>query len=306
MPTSFKGRDIISIAEFSKADILEVLKKAAALKKRPSPKLLEGFMMASCFFEPSTRTRLSFETAMQKLGGRVVGFADPNVTSAKKGETLYDSMKIISQYVDVIALRHPLDGAARRAAEASAKPVINGGDGANQHPTQTLIDLFTIQETQKKLENLSIALVGDLKYGRAVHSLGQALTHFNSRLYCVAPSALRLPDYILDELKASKIKFSMHEKIEEVINKVDIVYMTRIQEERFADHAEFEKVKDVYRLTAAMLKEVKPNLRVLHPLPRVNEIANDVDNTPYAYYFPQAENGLYIREAVLAMVLGKL
>ncbi len=306
MPSTFKGRDVISISEFTKPDILAVLKKAAQLKKQPQPKLLEGYVLGSCFFEPSTRTRLSFETAMQRLGGRVVGFADPSVTSTKKGETLYDSIRIVSQYTDVIAMRHPLDGAARRATEASDKPIINGGDGANQHPTQTLLDLFTIQETQKKLENLSIAFVGDLKYGRTVHSLAQALTHFNARIYCVAPKNLQMPDYILDELKANKIKFSLHEKMSDILPKVDILYLTRIQEERFPDRMEYEQVKNIYRLTAQDLHGIKKNLRILHPLPRVNELATDVDASPHAYYFEQAHNGLYVREAVLAMVLGKL
>lgn len=306
MPRTLKGRDIISIAELTKNEMLDVLKTATSLKKKPQLKLLDGYTMGSCFFEPSTRTRLSFESAMHHLGGSVVGFADPSVTSTKKGETLHDSIKIVSQYVDVIAMRHPLDGAARRAAEASDKPVINGGDGANQHPTQTLLDLFTIQETQKNLESLTIAFVGDLKYGRTVHSLAQALTHFNARVYCVAPPSLQMPGYILDAFKANKIRFSMHERLEEILDKVDILYMTRIQGERFPDQMEYEKVKDVYRLTKTMLAEVKPTMRVLHPLPRVNEIATDVDDTPYAYYFEQAQNGLYVRQAVLAMVLGKL
>ncbi len=302
---TFKNRDILSIKEFTKEEILHVLKVASALKKKPQPKLLDGYVLGSCFFEPSTRTRLSFETAMQRLGGKVIGFADPNVTSTKKGETLYDSIKIISQYADVIAMRHPLEGAARRAAEASEKPIINGGDGANQHPSQTFLDLLSIQETQKKLENLSIAFVGDLKYGRTVHSLAQALCHFNSRVYCVAPEMLQMPEYILDEFKLSRIKFSLHSELEPILPKVDILYMTRIQAERFGDPAEYEKVKNAYVLTAAMLKGVKSNLKILHPLPRVNEVAPDVDATPYAYYFQEAENGLYVREALFGLVLGK-
>ncbi|TAN33262.1 aspartate carbamoyltransferase [Patescibacteria group bacterium] len=306
MPNTLKGRDIISIAELSKPEILLVLKNAQELKKHPRPKLLEGLVMGSCFFEPSTRTRLSFETAMQKLGGRVIGFADPGVTSAKKGESLYDAIKIIGQYVDVIAMRHPLEGAARRAAEATDKPIINGGDGANQHPTQTLLDLFTIQECQKKLSNLHIAMVGDLKYGRTVHSLAQALTHFGARLYFVAPDSLQMPAYICDELKTKGVKFSMHKKMEEVIGKVDIFYMTRIQGERFADPMEYEKVKNSFVLKADMLKNAKPNLKILHPLPRVNEIETAIDKTKFAYYFQQAENGLYARQALLAMVLGKI
>lgn len=303
---NFKNRDIISISELSKAEILQALKLAYDLKKKPQPKLLEGKIMASCFFEPSTRTRLSFETAMEKLGGKVMGFADPGVTSAKKGETLYDAMRIIGQYADVIAMRHPYEGAARRAAEATDKPILNGGDGANQHPTQTLLDLFTIKECQKKLEGLRVALVGDLKYGRTTHSLAQALTHFNARLHFVAPESLQMPEYIREELKQNKIKFSLHKKIEEVINKVDILYMTRIQEERFADPMEYERVKNVYVLDAKMLAKAKTNLKIMHPLPRVNEIATDVDKTKYAYYFEQAENGLYVRQALLGLVLGKL
>jgi aspartate carbamoyltransferase catalytic subunit len=243
---------------------------------------------------------------MQRLGGRVVGFADPSVTSTKKGETLYDSIRIIGQYVDVIAMRHPLEGSARRASEATNKPILNGGDGANQHPTQTLLDLFTIEECQKKSDGLDIALVGDLKYGRTTHSLTQALAHFGAHLHFVAPNSLQMPDYICEELKAKNIKFSLHEKIEDVIDKVDVLYMTRIQGERFADQIEYQKIKHVFVLTAKMLENVRPNLSVLHPLPRVGEITADVDTTKHAYYFEQAENGLYVRQALLAMVLGKL
>jgi len=306
MPTMLKGRDIISINELTKAEILQVLKTAEALKKKNQPSLLNNHVMGSCFFEPSTRTRLSFETAMQRLGGRVIGFADPAVTSAKKGETLYDAIKIIGQYADVIAMRHPMEGAARRASEATDKPILNGGDGANQHPTQTLLDLFTIQECQKKLNGLQIALVGDLKYGRTVHSLAQALTHFDAKLYFVAPPSLQMPQYICDELKEKELKFSLHEKIEEVINKIDILYMTRIQGERFADPMDYEKVKNAFVLKLDMLEKVKPNLKIMHPLPRVNEIDIKIDKTKHAYYFEQAENGLYVRQALLAMVLGKL
>lgn len=306
MDNTLKGRDIISIKELSKKEILGIIQNAEKLKISPQPKLLNGYVMGSCFFEPSTRTRLSFETAMERLGGRVVGFADAGVTSAKKGESLYDSAKIIGQYVDVIAMRHPLEGAARRAAEATEVPIINGGDGANQHPSQTILDLFTIKESQKKLMNLNIAMVGDLKYGRTVHSLSQALTHFGARLYFVAPVSLQMPGYILEELKEKKIKFSLHERIEEVINKVDILYMTRIQKERFADQMDYEKVKDAFVLKIDMLKKAKPNLKILHPLPRINEIEPEIDKTKHAYYFEQAQNGLYARQALLSMVLGKL
>jgi len=303
---NFKGRDIISITDLSKAEILHVLKHAEGLKRKQQPKLLDTYVMGSCFFEPSTRTRLSFETAMQRLGGRVIGFADPGVTSAKKGETLYDTMVMVGQYADVIAMRSPIEGAARRAAEATDKPILNGGDGANQHPTQTLLDLFSILETQKKLDGLNIALVGDLKYGRTTHSLAQAMTNFKTRLYFVAPDMLQMPEYICDELKAKGLKYSMHQKIEDVIDKVDILYMTRIQGERFADPMDYERVKNVYVLRANMLGNAKSNLRIMHPLPRVNEIATDVDKTKHAYYFEQAENGMYVRQALLGLVLGKL
>lgn len=305
MPTKLKNRDIISIGELTKIEILSVLKYAKELKEKPQPKLLDGKVMGSCFFEPSTRTRLSFETAMQRLGGRVVGFADPAVTSAKKGETLYDSMKIIGQYVDVVAMRHPLEGAARRAAEATDKPILNGGDGANQHPTQTLLDLFTIQECQGKLNHLTVTMVGDLKYGRTVHSLAQAMIHFNPTFYFVAPDFLQMPGYILSELKKAGITYHLKETIGEVINKSDILYLTRIQKERFSDISEYDKAKDLYIMDTPLLTKVKSNLRIMHPLPRVNELKEAVDDTPYAYYFQQAENGLYVRQALLAMVLGK-
>ncbi|NQV12728.1 MAG: aspartate carbamoyltransferase [Parcubacteria group bacterium] len=303
---SFRDRDVISVKDLTKADIQKILQVAQQLKKKPRPELLKNKVMASLFFEPSTRTRLSFETAMERLGGRVVGFAEAGVSSSSKGESLYDAMKIVGQYVDVIAMRHPVEGSARRAAESTDKPVLNGGDGANQHPTQTLLDLFSIYETQKKLNGLEVAMVGDLKYGRTVHSLASALTHFGARLHFVAPEMLQMPSYILEELKAKKIKYSLHEEIDEVINKVDILYMTRIQKERFTDPLDYERAKDVYVLTKDHLAKVKKNLRVMHPLPRVNEIATEVDATPHAYYFEQAENGLYARQALLALVLGKI
>src|SRR3989338_9153095 len=304
--SNFKNRDIISIKELDETDILHVLKHAESLKKNPKHDLLGGQVMGSCFFEPSTRTRLSFETAMQRLGGRVVGFADPNMTSTSKGETVYDSIKIIGQYVDVIAMRHPLEGAARRAAEATDKPILNGGDGANQHPTQTLLDLFTIKECQNKLTGLKIAMVGDLRYGRTVHSLLQALKFFQPTLYFVAPNFLQMPDYLLRELDTAGIEYYCKDTIDEVIRQVDILYMTRIQKERFSDITEYEKAKSMYILDTPLLRGVKPNMRVLHPLPRVGEITSAVDNTPHAYYFQQAENGLYARQALLGLVLGKL
>jgi len=302
----FLGKDIISIKELSREQIITVLNHAKSLKQTPQPELLKHKVMASCFFEPSTRTRLSFETAMTRLGGGVMGFADAGVTSTKKKETLYDSMKIIGQYADVIAMRHPAEGAARRAAEATDKPILNGGDGANQHPTQTLLDLFTIQECQGTLDGLNIALIGDLKYGRTVHSLAQALIHFNPTLSFVAPESLQMPSYICEDLNAHNISYSFYERIEDVMSQADIIYMTRIQGERFPDKMEYERVKDVYVLTKDMLAPAKPSMRIMHPLPRVNELKEEIDPTPHAYYFEQAHNGLYVRQALLGLVLGAL
>ncbi len=303
---TFKGRDIISITNFSKEDILHILRVADQIKKTNPRRLLEGSLMGSCFFEPSTRTRLSFEAAMKRLGGDVIGFADSSTTSAKKGETLYDSIKIIGQYVDAIVIRHPVDGSARRASEATDKPVINGGDGSNQHPTQTLIDLYTIKESQKSLDELHIALVGDLKYGRTTHSLAQALSHFNLRLYFIAPPTLQIPTHIANYVKARQVKFSFHETLDAILPKLDILYMTRIQEERFSDSMEYNRVKDVFRLTKDQLRNCRSSMRILHPLPRVREIDTEIDVTPHAYYFQQAENGLLVRQAVLSLVLGKI
>lgn len=306
MSISLFGRDLVSINDFSKNEILAVLKTSSEFKKKSAPELLSGKILASLFFEPSTRTRLSFETAMERLGGRVIGFADKGVSSATKGESLSDAIRIIGQYADVIALRHSLEGAARCAAEVTEKPVINAGDGSNQHPTQTLLDLFSIQETQKKLTGLSVALAGDLKYGRTVHSLTHILMlHFRPRFYFVAPTMLQIPDAYLEELQRHGIRYSLHDTIEAVIKKVDIFYLTRIQKERFPDPVDYEKVKNVLCLTAAHLKGVKPNLKILHPLPRVSELDQSVDTTAHAYYFEQAQNGLYVRQALLSMILGK-
>jgi aspartate carbamoyltransferase catalytic subunit len=303
---NLKNKNILSISDLSKQEIIHILTVANQIKKHPKPSLLNNYIMGSCFFEPSTRTRLSFETAMLRLGGQVIGFSESGITSVKKGETLSDAIKVIGDYVDVIVIRHSLEGAVRHGAEATNVPVINGGDGANQHPTQTLLDLFTIKECQKKLNGLKVALVGDLKYGRTVHSLTQALMHFNPRFHFIAPPFLQMPDYLKSELKKKKIIFSLHDKIEEIVNDVDILYMTRIQKERFADPLEYEQMKSIFVLTADSLSGVKNNLRIMHPLPRVDEIAKDVDKTKYAYYFQQAKNGVYVRQALLGLVLGKL
>ncbi|MDA0150369.1 aspartate carbamoyltransferase [Vibrio sp. LaRot3] len=307
MAHSLFNKHIISIPELSRAELELIVDTAARLKAEPNPELLKNKVVASCFFEPSTRTRLSFETAVQRLGGTVIGFDNGGNTSlAKKGESLADSVQVISSYVDAYVMRHPQEGAARLAAEFSnGVPVINGGDGANQHPTQTLLDLFSIYETQGTLDNLNVAFVGDLKYGRTVHSLTQALAKFdNVRFFFIAPDALAMPDYICEELDEAGIKFSMHSNIEEVVPELDVLYMTRVQKERF-DESEYAHMKSAFILTAATLTEARDNLKVLHPLPRVDEITTDVDKTKHAYYFEQAENGVYAREALLALVLNE-
>lgn len=304
MENRFFNRNIVSIADLSRDDMEQILSVAAKLKQTPHPELLKGRVIASCFFEASTRTRLSFETAVQRLGGTLIGFADGGNTSAKKGETLADSVKIISSYTDAIVMRHPQEGAARLATEFSSVPVISGGDGANQHPTQTLLDLFSIKECQGKLDNLKVAFVGDLKYGRTVHSLTQALTHFNAEFTFIAPEALAMPDYILHELDEKGIKYRCCDSIEEVVAKTDIIYMTRVQKERF-EETEYKHIASKYVLTNKTLKHAPQHLKVLHPLPRVDEIAVEVDSTPHAYYFEQARNGVYARQALLALILNE-
>ncbi len=303
---AFKNKDIISISELSNKDIVKVLETAKKLEKSPKPRLLLGKVLATLFFEPSTRTRLSFESSMNRLGGRVLGFADAKVSSASKGETIHDTIKVVEKYSDVIVIRHPLEGAARVAAEATKKPVINAGDGANQHPTQTLLDLYTIKKTQGRVSKLKVAMVGDLKYGRTVHSLANALGRFDCEFFFVSPDSLKMPDEILDELKEMGVKYSEHKLVEDVVKKVDILYSTRIQRERFPDEEEYNKVKNIYILKEDLFKGVKKNLKILHPLPRVNEIEVEVDNTKYAHYFEQAGNGVPVRQALLGLVLGKL
>ncbi|KJG14173.1 aspartate carbamoyltransferase catalytic subunit [Photobacterium iliopiscarium] len=307
MANSLFKKHIISIPELNRAELELIIETAARLKAEPNPTLLKNKVVASCFFEPSTRTRLSFETAIQRLGGTVVGFDSPGNTSlANKGETLSDSVQVITSYVDAFVMRHPQEGAARLASEFSnGVPVINGGDGANQHPTQTLLDLFTIHETQGRLDGINIAFVGDLKYGRTVHSLTQALSKFNDvKFFFIAPEVLAMPDYICEELDDAGISYSLHNNMEDVIPELDILYMTRVQKERF-DESEYVHMKAAYILTANMLESARDNLKVLHPLPRVDEITVDVDKTKYAYFFQQAENGVYARQALLALVLNE-
>lgn len=302
MKNSLQGRSLISISDLSREEILTILRKADEMKKKAPKELLKGKILASCFFEPSTRTRLSFEAAMIRLGGNIIGFTDTISTSAQKGESLHDAMKVIGHYADVLVIRHPKDGSARVGSEATNKPVINAGDGSNQHPTQTLLDLFTIKECQGKLKGLNVAFVGDLKNGRTVHSLSLASAHFDMRLFFVSPEQLALPEEISSALKKQGVKFSFHRTIEEVLGKADILYMTRIQSERL-NPSEREKFQGALVLTEGMLAKAKKNLKVLHPLPRVNEIEVAVDQTSHAYYFQQAENGLYVRMALLSLIL---
>ncbi|MCG9785678.1 aspartate carbamoyltransferase [Vibrio barjaei] len=307
MANTLFQKHIISIPELSRDELELIVQTAGQLKSNPQPELIKNKVVASCFFEPSTRTRLSFETAIQRIGGDVIGFdSGGNTSLAKKGETLADSVQVISSYVDAFVMRHPQEGAARLASEFSnGVPVINAGDGANQHPTQTLLDLYSIYETQGRLDDINVAFVGDLKYGRTVHSLTQALAKFNNvRFFFIAPDALAMPDYICEELEEAGIQFSLHTDMESVVSELDILYMTRVQKERF-DESEYAHIKSAYILSADTLKDARENLKVLHPLPRVDEITVDVDKTPYAYYFQQAENGVYAREALLALVLNE-
>ena len=298
-----KNRSLVSISDYSKEEILSILDSAADFEANPNRKTLDGKVIATLFFEPSTRTRLSFETAVNRLGGRIIGFSDATTSSSVKGETLHDTIRMVSCYADAIVMRHTLEGAARYASEISPVPIINAGDGANQHPSQTLLDLYSIFKTQGTLENLNICLVGDLKYGRTVHSLIMAMSHFHPTFKFIAPEELKMPDEYKVFCKSHNIPFSESTELTDNFNDADILYITRVQKERFLDLIEFEKVKNVYTLKNDMLADTKPNLKILHPLPRVNEIDPDVDSNPKAYYFQQAQNGLFVREAIISKVL---
>ena len=297
-------KSLISIQDFSKDEILHILDVAQEFEANREQNFLAGKVVACLFFEPSTRTRLSFEAAVNRLGARVIGFPDNRNTSQTKGETLEDTIKIVSNYVDMIVMRHPMAGAADISASVASVPVINAGDGANQHPTQTLLDLYSIKKTQGRLEGLEIDMVGDLKYGRAVHSLVDALRLFNPRFTFTSPEELDMPKKYLEMLDKEGIPYRQVDRIEDGLDTCDILYMTRVQQERFPDMDEYNKVKDVYRLSASMLGGVKPGMKIMHPLPRVNEIATDVDETPYAYYFQQAGGGMYVRMAIISYLLG--
>ena len=301
----FKGRDIISIKDFTREEIDYILKIAGVMEPiaKSGSDMLHGKTLATLFFEPSTRTRLSFEAAMHKLGGTAIGFAEPEIASIKKGENLADTVRVVENYADVIALRHPLEGAARLAAEFAQVPVINAGSGAEEHPTQALLDLYTILKEKGRIDGLSIALIGDLRYGRTVHSLAYALSLYKVKLFLVSPELLRMRREVSEAIKE---KISVVEKtgIEEVLPETDVLYVTRIQEERFPDPAEYAKVRGIYKIGVDVLKDVKEDMIIMHPLPRVDEIDDEVDETPHAKYFQQVWNGVVMRMALLALILG--
>ncbi|MBQ2073608.1 MAG: aspartate carbamoyltransferase [Bacteroidaceae bacterium] len=300
-----QNSSLVTLANHSRDKIEYLIRMAREFEQNPNRRLLEGKVVATLFFEPSTRTRLSFETAANRLGARVIGFADPKVTSGTKGETLKDTIMMVSNYADVIVMRHYLEGAAQYASEIAPVPIVNAGDGANQHPSQTMLDLYTINQTQGRLDDLNIYMVGDLKYGRTVHSLLMAMRHFNPTFHFIAPDELAMPDIYKRYCEEYGIRYVEHQDFTaDTISDADILYMTRVQKERFVDLDEYERVKDRYLLKRDMLKKARPNMKILHPLPRVNEIEYSIDETQYAYYFQQARNGLYARQALICDVLG--
>ena len=302
-------KDIISMNDMAKEEIMEILRLAKKIENTPEEeklKILSGKIVSTLFFEPSTRTKMSFESAAYRLGANVLQLPPAEYSSLKKGESFLDTIKMVESYSDVIVVRHPFDGAARLASVTSIKPVINAGDGSNQHPSQTLLDLYTILEEKGTLENLSIAFVGDLKYGRTVHSLMRALTHFNPTVYFVAPQILQMPDYLLENSRKNNIKYEILSDFRDCLDKIDVFYMTRIQKERFLDVDEYEKLKGVYIINKKnIIGKCKEDMIILHPLPRVDEISTDLDSTKHALYFKQAKNGIPIRQAMMLKVLEK-
>lgn len=298
----FSGRDIIAIEDFSKEEILHILNKVDELKDKQN--VLNGKIMASLFFEPSTRTRLSFEAAMKKLGGAVIGFSDWKDTSVMKGEDLIDTIKVVDGYSDVIVIRHPHEGSAKIAADVANNPVINGGDGSNQHPTQTFLDLYTILKEKGTLDNLNIGFLGDLKYGRTVHSLAYALKDFSTKMYFISPESLKMPRELFNKINKNSECYECSD-IMDVVGELDILYATRIQKERFMFEDDFRKVHGSYRLDENLLKKAKKDIKIMHPLPRVGEIKHELDSSENAIYFQQAHNGVPVRMALLALVLGK-
>jgi aspartate carbamoyltransferase catalytic subunit len=299
-----KNRSLVSITDYSKEEYLRILSLSDEFENHPDQSILKDKVVATLFFEPSTRTRLSFESAVLKMGGQVIGFSDSNSSSVTKGETLYDTIKIVSNYCDLIVMRHPLEGAARFASELTKVPVINAGDGANQHPTQTLLDLYSIYKTQGTLDNLTILMVGDLKYGRTVHSLLMAMSQFQTTFHFISPNELKMPEEYKYYLNCLGLKYTEQKDFGSNLATADIIYMTRVQKERFSDPIEYERTKNAFVLKNKMLDGAKDTMRVLHPLPRVNEIDLDVDTNPKAYYFTQALNGIFVRQAIIASILG--
>ena len=303
-------KDIISMNDMSKEEILEILEVAEKIEKTSEEEklnFLKGKIIATLFFEPSTRTKMSFESAAFRLGAQVLQLPPLEQSSVKKGESFSDTIRMVESYSDVIVVRHPNDGAARLASITSKKPVINAGDGSNQHPSQTLLDLYTIKEEKGTLSNLSIAFVGDLKYGRTVHSLVKALTHFNPTIYFVSPKILQMPAYLIDDLDKNNIKYEILEDFRDCLDKIDVFYMTRIQKERFPDIEDYQKVKGVYVINKEnILGKCKEDMIILHPLPRVDEISTDLDETKHALYFKQAKNGIPVRQAMMMKVLDKV
>lgn len=300
-----KSRNLIQPEDFSVREIDEILNLAEDIMKNPSAysRVCEGKLMATLFYEPSTRTRLSFEAAMKRLGGEIIGFSEPNSSSASKGESLADTMRVVSGYVDIIVMRHPIAGAAEEAINYTSVPFINAGDGGNQHPTQTLTDLLTIKSLKGTLNNHTIGLCGDLKHGRTVHSLVKAMIRYeNNKFVFISPKELKMPNYIKDKIKS----YSYYEttKLDESLNKLDLLYMTRVQQERFADKEEYERLKDTYILDKEKMEHANKKMLVMHPLPRVNEISTDVDNDERAVYFKQATYGMYVRMALIMKLLG--
>jgi len=300
----FKGKSIISIRDMKKEDLLTIIKKSEEMKQGAHRECLKGKVLATLFFEPSTRTRLSFESAMRYKGGEVIGFAGPDYTSVKKGESLIDTIKTVSGYCDVIVIRHPVEGAARLASEVSSVPVINAGDGANQHPTQTFLDLFTINEIFPEFSSLKVGFLGDLKYGRTVHSLAYALSLFKTDMWFISPKLLKMPDYLVEEISDNGSRVHEIESLESLEESIEILYVTRIQKERFGDMQEYQRVAGCYRLTRKVAEALGSRVRIMHPLPRVDEIALEVDELDNALYFKQAHNGIPVRQAVLSLVLG--
>jgi len=301
----FAGRDIVSLKDFTREEIDYILKISEAFEPlgETGSDLLKGKIMATLFFEPSTRTRLSFQTAMHKLGGDAIGFDEPGISSVQKGETLADTVRVVENYSDIIVLRHPLEGAARFAAEYAQVPVINAGSGAEEHPTQALLDLFTMVKAKGGIDGLNVSLIGDLRYGRTVHSLAYAFSLYDVKLNLVSPDLLRMRREVLEDIR-NRIEVQEFSEIEEVLPEADVLYVTRIQKERFPDLAEYEKVRGAYVIDLDVLRSAKDDLIVMHPLPRVGEIAVEVDSTPFAKYFEQTRNGVIVRMALLALVLG--